>query len=92
MKPTMRRPVGFWRTVIREGLRASGGTSDLVDLYAWIAGNVDLLPREAAESPHQGRPYYENTIRGIANDMADAGLLVRVARGRFRLPWSAAAT
>ena len=80
------RPRGFWRQVISDGLRALGGQAWSIDLYEWIAANVALTDHELAESPHQGRPYYVNTVRGIESDMTDRGDLARVQRGMYRLP------
>ena len=56
------------------------------DIYEWIQNNVPLTERELSPSPHRGRPYYVNTVRGIASDMTDQGLLIRVSRGCYRFP------
>ena len=83
----MRRPRGFWREAIYEALQSFGGQAFLTpNIYDWVENNVDLTDRELSPSPHQGRPYYVNTVRGIASDMADQGLLIRVADGCYRLP------
>ena len=83
---TSRRPRGFWRDVILEGYAALGGAADNADLYAWIENNINLTPHKLAASRHGGRPYYRHTVRGIASDMKDDGLLIHVGWGRYRLP------
>lgn len=55
-------------------------------IYEWVWNNVTLTERERSPSPHQGRPYYVNTVRGIASDMVNQGLLIRVTDGCYRLP------
>lgn len=55
-------------------------------IYDWIKRHVDLTPQELATSPHQGRPNYVHTVRGVADDMVKAKKLIRVRDGRFRLP------
>ncbi len=77
---------GFWPKTIVAALQSFGGEALLVDVYAWIEANVPLTAHELEESPHQGRPYYVNTVRGLASDMADKGDLVRVRPGLYRLP------
>ena len=79
-----RRYKGFWRKTISQALMALGGEADLSDVYDWIQKYVQLTPRELSASPHAGRPYFVNTVRGVANDMCGDGLLIRVHRGRFR--------
>jgi hypothetical protein len=82
----MNRPSGFWRETIISALRSYGGQAHLSpEINEWVRQNIDLTEKELSESPHQGRPYYYNTVRGIANDMADQGLLVRISAGYFRL-------
>ncbi len=81
------RPHGFWRDVIYKALRSFGGQACLTpDIYKWILHNVALTAREKSPSPHNERPYYHNTIRGIASDMSDQGLLIRVTPGCYRIP------
>ena len=83
----MRRPHYFWRDTICTALRSFGGQAYLTpDIYDWVQNNVTLTERELSPSPHKGRPYYVNTVRGIASDMTDQGLLERVTRGCYRLP------
>jgi len=83
----MRRQNGFWPDTIYKALRSFGGQACLTpDVYEWVQNNVTLTERELSASPHQGRPYYVNTVRGIASDMADKGLLIRVNAGCYRLP------
>ena len=55
-------------------------------IYDWIEAHIDLTGRELAESPHQRRPYYVHTVRGIADDMVKRGELIRVRPGLFRAP------
>ena len=82
-----RRPHGFWRDKIRAALEAQGGRGWLTpEIYGWIERNVELTDEESAESPHQGRPYWVNTVRGIASDMVESGQLVRIQDGLYRLP------
>ena len=64
---------------------ALGGEADMTGVYDWIESNVQLTPQELAESPHQGRPYFVNTVRGVASDMCNDGLLIRVHPGRYHL-------
>ena len=82
----VKRPSGFWPETITNGLCSLGGEAWLVDLYIWIEANVLLSAHELAESPHERRPYYVRTVRGIASDMSDSGHLVRVRPGLYRLP------
>jgi len=78
---------GFWPETISQALVALGGEADMApDVYNWIQSHVQLTPRELSESPHQGRPYFVNTVRGIASDMCNKGLLIRIRPGRYRLP------
>ena len=66
---------------------ALGGEADMSpDVYDWIQSHAQLTPHELSESPHQGRPYFFNTARGIASDMCNDGFLIRVRPGRYRLP------
>jgi len=81
-----RRPRGFWPQQIRMALQAHNKEADMIYIYAWIGRHVALTPRELGTSPHQGRAYYVHTARGIADDMVQRGHLLRIARGRFRLP------
>ena len=83
-----RRPKGFWPAeAIRQALSALHGEADMhPDIYGWIQSHIDLTPQELAASPHQGRPKYVHTVRGIADDMVKAKKLIRVKDGRFRLP------
>ncbi len=95
------REKGWWRETITKAVIALEGKDggedcgdDSSDIYEWIRlhAEPELTEHELSESPHQGRPYFHNTVRGIANDMCDDGLLsrVRAARAgvnsRFRLP------
>jgi hypothetical protein len=86
----MNRPDATWHEMIKSAIRANGGEADLTpDIYEWIEKNVDLSPWQRSAQPSANfRPRYKNTVRGIANDMADSGELIRVDRGRFRLPLS----
>ena len=77
---------GFWRETISRVVLALGGEADTPDIYNWIQTYVQLTPHELSESPHQGRPYFHNTVRGIANDMCNDGLLIKVNRGRYQTP------
>jgi len=77
---------GFWRDTISQAILALGGEADTSDVYNWIQSHTQLTPHELSESPHQGRPYFHNTVRGIANDMRNDGLLIRINPGRYRLP------
>ena len=56
------------------------------DIYYRIEGHVNLTEHELAESPHEKRPNYVHTVRGVASDMVKRGELVRVRDGCFRLP------
>ena len=56
------------------------------DINDWIEANVALTPYERADSGHQKRPRYKNTVRGIAHQMVRSGQLLRVDRSVFRLP------
>lgn len=80
------RQRGFWRETIHTALQSLGGQAYLTDVYEWVRNNVALSEKEKSPSPHQGRPYYVNTVRGIASDMTNQGLLIRVANGYYRLP------
>ena len=81
------RTYGFWRDVIYTALRSFGGQAYLTpDIYEWVRNNVTLTERERSPSPHKGRPYYFNTVRGIASDMTNQGLLIRVCRGCYCIP------
>ncbi len=80
------RPKGFWPENILKAIQSFGGKAWLVDVYDWIEDNVSLTNRELDTSPHQGRPYYVNTVRGIASDMVNRGALVRVQPGLYKLP------
>ena len=82
----MRRPRRFWQEVIHAALRSLGREAYSTDVYEWVSRNVNLTEREQSISPHQGRPHYVNTVRGIESDMTNRGLLIRVSRGRYRLP------
>ena len=82
----MRRRRGFWSETIYTALRSLGGEAYSTDIYEWVRNNVSLTEREQSISPHQGRPYYVNTIRGIESDMTNRGLLIRVFDGYYRLP------
>ncbi len=83
----MRRPRGFWRDAIYEALRSFGGEAYLSpDIYDWVENNVTLTDRELSPSPYGDRPRYVHTVRGIASDMANQDLLIRVADGCYRLP------
>ena len=82
----IRRPSGFWRSIIREALFALESEALLSDIYDWIENHVELSERELRPSPHGSRPYFVNTVRGIASDMTDQGKLIRVEDGRYRLP------
>lgn len=79
------RERGFWRGTIRAALESFGGQAHLADIYDWIRNNLELTERERSPSPHQGRPYYVNTVRGIASDMSNQGLLIRISDGYYRL-------
>ena len=82
-----RRPSGFWRHTIVEALHALGGEAWMnPDIYDWVKKHVELTVHELSPSPHQDRPYYVNTVRGIAADMVDEGHLIRIHDGLFRLP------
>lgn len=81
-----RRPRGFWPDTIRRALSALGGEGWQTDVYDWIAAHVDLSERELGTSPHQGRLNYVHTVRGVADDMVRRGELIRLERGRYRLP------
>lgn len=83
---TNRRPSRFWRHTIRDALLALGGEASLTKVYEWIEAHINLTARELSTSPHQGRPHYVHTVRGIASDMVDSGALERVERGCYRLP------
>lgn len=76
---------GFWRDTIRTALESFGGQAYLTDIYDWICNNIELTDREMSPSPHQDRPYYVNTVRGIASDMSNQGLLIRISDGYYRL-------
>lgn len=80
------RQRGFWRDTIHTALQSLGGQAYLTDVYEWVRNNVALSEREKSPSPHQRRPYYVNTVRGIASDMTNQGLLIRIAEGYYRLP------
>ena len=95
------RHKGFWRETITQAVMALEGQDsgedcgvDSSDIYQWIRlhAEPELTEHELSESPHQGRPYFHNTVRGIANDMCDEGRLFKVrparagANSRFRLP------
>lgn len=80
------RPPGFWPQVINDALRALSGEADTVDIYAWTEKNIPLTNRELEQSPHQDRPRYCHTIRGIASKLSRDGSLIHVTRGRYRLP------
>ncbi len=83
----MRRSKGFWRDTIRQALVGLGGEADMSpDIYGEIEKRRHLTPRELSDSPHGGRPRFVHTVRGVASDMVKDGELIRVARGRFRLP------
>jgi hypothetical protein len=82
----MRRESGFWEETIYTALRALGGEVYTTDIYEWINNNITLTERELSESPHQGRPYFVNAVRGIASDMCNKGSLVRVHNGKYSLP------
>ena len=78
---------GFWREIIFQAIKALGGEADMSpDVYDWIQSHAQLTPRELSESPHQGRPYFFNTARGVASDMCNDGFLIRIRPGRYRLP------
>jgi hypothetical protein len=82
----MSRPHGFWRETIISALKSYGGQAHLSpDINEWVRNNITLTERELSPSPHQNRPYYYNTIRGIASDMADQGLLIRMSAGYYRI-------
>ena len=80
------RPPGFWPQVIVTALRDLGGEADTVDVYDWTEKNIALTDRELEQSPHQERPRYCHTIRGIASKLGRDGSLIHVTRGRYRLP------
>ena len=80
------RNKGFWRETITQAIMDLGGEADTTKVYDWIQYHVPLTPKELSESPHQGRPYFVNTVRGIASDMCALGLLIRMLPGRYRLP------
>ena len=77
---------GFWRETIPEAILALGGDAHTTDIYNWIQSHIQLTPHELSESPHQGRPYFHNTVRGIADDMSKAGLLIKLNPGHYQLP------
>jgi hypothetical protein len=79
------RKSGFWRPAILASIKFFGGRAHMPDVYSWIQKNRELSEREKSTSPHQGRPYYLNTVRGIASDMCNKGLLVRISDGYYRL-------
>ena len=84
---SMRRSKGFWRDTIRKALVGLGGEADMSpDIYGEIEKRQYLTPRELSDSPHGGRPRFVHTVRGVASDMVNDRELIRVARGRFRLP------
>ena len=76
----------FWKTCIEESLSNLGGEADLMDIYEAVEILDYLGERDKETSPHQGRPRYQHSIRACASRMVKSGELMRVARGRFRLP------
>lgn len=80
------RPRGFWRHTICVALESFGGQAYSTDVYDWILNNIELTDREISPSPHQNRPYYVNTVRGIINDMSGQGALIHIRDGYYRLP------
>ena len=58
----------------------------MVDIYKWIETNIDLAEKELEDSGYEERPRYQHTLRSYASNMVRKGRLVRVSRGRFRLP------
>ena len=84
---SVRRSKGFWRDAIRQALVYLGGEADMSpDIYEEVEKSQHLTPRELSESPHGGRPRFVHTVRGVASDMVNDDELIRVVRGRFRLP------
>ncbi len=82
----MRRRRGFWPDTIYSALRSLGGEAYSTDIYKWVENNISLTEGERSISPHQGRPNYVHTVRGVESDMTNKGLLIRVYDGYYRLP------
>ncbi len=78
--------VSFWKTCIVEGLRSLGGEADMVDIYKWVESMDWLGKKDMEDSGYGGRPGYQHALRSYASMMVKKGELVRVSRGRFRLP------
>jgi hypothetical protein len=81
-----RRPADFWPPLIIEAVRYFGGGASPGQVYDWVQENVALTDDELAASPHNERPYFVNTVRGIMNDMGEDGRLRHPGWGWFTLP------
>ena len=75
----------FWRACVSEALQSLGGEAELQDIYLWIE-DADYLGEQDKESWTDGRPMYQHSVRAFIGTMLKSGELVRVSRGRYRLP------
>lgn len=76
----------YWENLILDVISRLGGEADMTEIYKWIETNVDLTERQLEDSGYQGRPRYQHALRSYASNMVCDGKLVRVSRGRFRMP------
>jgi len=74
-----------WEDTIMKIVYSSGGEVDLQFIYKKIPELIDLTSEHLKETQWGGRPAFQHIVRSYISNLCQAGRLINISRGRYRL-------